>query len=238
MRCLVFDSGPIISLTMNDLLWILEQLKSRFKGEFYIAKAVKEELIDRPFDTKKFKFEALQVLQYVSKDVLKVVDSENIKSEAIELLELANHCFMAKGEYIKIVHFGEMEALAAALLLNAEALVVDERTTRYLIDKPEMLVRRMEEKLQTHVEVERQNLEEWKKKVKGVNVIRSVELVTIAYEQGLLDLYITEKEKGILPDIKKNLLESALWTVKLNGCAVSENEIEDIMRFEGATKAS
>jgi predicted nucleic acid-binding protein len=232
MRCLVFDAGPIISLTMNNLLWLLEQLKSRYVGEFYISRTVKDELIDRPLQTKKFKFEALQVLQYVTNDVLKVVGDDNIKEKAIQLLELANHSFMARGQYVNIVHFGEMEALAAALLLHADALVVDERTTRYLIDKPEMLVKRMEQKLHTHVEIDRLSLQRLKELVKGIKVIRSVELVAVAFEKGLLDLYITEKEKGMMPDIRKNLLESVLWTVKLNGCAVAESEINDILRFE------
>jgi predicted nucleic acid-binding protein len=232
MRCLVFDAGPIISLTMNNLLWLLEQLKSRYVGEFYISRTVKDELIDRPLQTKKFKFEALQVLQYVTNDVLKVVGDDNIKEKAIQLLELANHSFMARGQYVNIVHFGEMEALAAALLLHADALVVDERTTRYLIDKPEMLVKRMEQKLHTHVEIDRLSLQRLKELVKGIKVIRSVELVAVAFEKGLLDLYITEKEKGMMPDIRKDLLESVLWTVKLNGCAVAESEINDILRFE------
>ena len=43
----------------------------------------------------------------------------------------------------------------------------------------------------------------------------------------MLDNYITK-----LPDARKNLLESVLWGVKLNGCAVSKEEIENIVRLE------
>ncbi len=234
MRCMVFDAGPIISLTMNDLVWTLEQLKSKFGGEFYISRAVKEELVDKPFNTKRFKFEALQVLRYITKDVIKVVGNDEIKAKAEYLLDLANHCFMAKGQFITLVHYGEMEALAAAILLKAVALVVDERTLRYLIDKPEMLCGRMRHKLHTRVEIDKQNMQRFRSEVDGLRVIRSVELITIAYEQGLLDLYITDKEKKILPDIRKNLLDSTLWAVKLNGCAVSEDEINQIVKFETA----
>ena len=60
-----------------------------------------------------------------------------------------------------------------------------------------------------------------------MKVIRSVELVTVAYENGILDRFITK-----IPDAKKNLLESVLWGVKLNGCAVSKDEIEQIIRIE------
>ena len=66
MKCLVFDSGPIISLTTNNLLWILEPLKNKFKGRFVITEGVRKELIDKPLTTKKFKFEALHCLLYTS----------------------------------------------------------------------------------------------------------------------------------------------------------------------------
>jgi hypothetical protein len=62
-------------------------------------------------------------------------------------------------------------------------------------------------------------------------VIRSTELVTIAYEKGLLDR-LTENAKKIVPDINKAVLEGALWGVKLNGCSVKEDEITDILKME------
>ncbi|KHO51294.1 MAG: hypothetical protein QT04_C0044G0003 [archaeon GW2011_AR11] len=58
MKALVFDSGPIISLTLNGLLWMLRPLKQRFKGDFCITKAVYGEIISYPLHTKKFKLEA------------------------------------------------------------------------------------------------------------------------------------------------------------------------------------
>ena len=61
MKSLVFDAGPVISLATNSLLFILEPLKKEFNGKFYITESVKSELVDRPFEIKKFKFEAIQV---------------------------------------------------------------------------------------------------------------------------------------------------------------------------------
>ena len=51
MKSIVFDAGGIISLTINDLLWLLEPLKKRFKGDFYISKAIKKEIVDKPLTT-------------------------------------------------------------------------------------------------------------------------------------------------------------------------------------------
>ena len=59
---------------MNNLLWLLEPLKKLSKAKFYITKLVKEELVDTPLNkTKKFKFEALQVLHYIENGTLEVI---------------------------------------------------------------------------------------------------------------------------------------------------------------------
>ena len=40
MKSLVFDAGPVISLTTNNLLWLLDVLKGDYEGEFYIPEGV------------------------------------------------------------------------------------------------------------------------------------------------------------------------------------------------------
>src|SRR3989344_2880138 len=115
MKSVVFDTGPIISLVTNNLLWLLEPLKKEFRGEFYITKAVERELVEKPLGTKRFKFEALQVLQHIRNKALKIVSNKKIKSKTMDLLELANNSFRAHNEWIRIVNFTEMEAVAACL---------------------------------------------------------------------------------------------------------------------------
>ena len=227
MKSIVFDSGPIISLTTNNLLWLLESLKGKFKGDFIITEAVKKELIERPLETKRFKFEALQVLNYVNSGVLKIYQEDLIHKKTLELLELANTCFRAKGNFMRIVHFAEISSIAACLMLNADAMVVDERTTRQLIESPERLIKILNRRLHTKIEVNRDNLARFRKETKNVKLIRSSELVAIAYELGLLNKYLPK-----ISDPKRTLLESVLWGVKLNGCAISEREINEILRLE------
>src|SRR3989338_11027993 len=98
MRALVFYSGPVISLAMNNLLWLMEPLKKRFWGEFCIPEAVKLELVDEPLQTKKFKFEALQVQELISNRVLEGVEDASTKDETLSLLGIANSCFRAGGQ--------------------------------------------------------------------------------------------------------------------------------------------
>jgi len=229
MRKIVFDTGPIISLALNNLLWLLEPLKKQSKAKFIITDAVKRELIDRPLNIKRFKFEALQTMQYLRSKTIEVVSSSKTDNLTTELLELANHCYKAKGEWIKILQYAEVQSLAYCLLENVDVMVVDERTTRLLIEDSEKLQKILKHKLRTDVSANRDNIKRFHNKVKGIRMIRSVELVVMAYELGLLDKYMPDTDKP-----KRLLLDSVLWGLKLNGCSVSNREIEQIIKIEKA----
>ena len=227
MKSLIFDAGPIISLTTNNLLWLLEPLKKEFNGNFYITAAVKRELVNRPLETKKFKFEAIQIERLIENGILEIIDNNFVMQETPSLLNMSNEIFKAYDNYIKIVHFAEISVIAAAINLNADAVVIDEKTTRALIENPRRIVEILRKTLHTPIIINENNLKEFRNAVKGIKTIRSIELVTVAYEHGILDGYITK-----IPDAKKHLLESVLWGVKLNGCAVSKEEIEQIVKLE------
>jgi len=227
MKSLIFDAGPIISLATNNLLWILEPLKNKFDGKFYLTDAVKRELVDRPLETKKFKFEAIQVEKLIENGVLEVMDNNFIRENTPKLLDIANEIFKAYSHYMSIVHYAEISVIVAAINLNADAIVLDEKTTRFLIENPKMIIEILKKTLHTPISINESNLKEFKNIVRDIRTIRSIELVTMAYEHGLLDSYVAK-----IPDARKNLLESVLWGVKLNGCAVSKDEIEQIVRIE------
>ena len=93
---------------MNNLLWLIKPLRKLFKGEFLIPESVKSEIVDKPFETKRFKFEALQVQEYLSDKTLKVLPDSNHRKEATELLNLANSCFTSNGKPLSIVHYAEI----------------------------------------------------------------------------------------------------------------------------------
>ncbi|MFH1849700.1 MAG: hypothetical protein ABH879_05940 [archaeon] len=226
MKSLVFDAGPVISLGTNNLFWILDPLKKRFGGQFWITPSVKNELVDRPLNTKKYEFEALQVLSLIRKRTLAVVERQDIIDRRNVLLDYANSIYIAKGHEIKILHSGEMESLAAAKILGSDAMVVDERTLRYLIEKPQRLRDRLENKLHTQVTINIKTLKDFTNNVGDVKLIRSTELVTVAFQLGLLDYFLAE-----IPNAKRRLLHSVLWGVKLRGCAISRSEIRTILNL-------
>lgn len=228
MKYLVFDAGPIITLTMNNMLWILRDLKKKFQGEFIIPESIKYELIDKPIEGKKFKFEALHTLTYLKNRTLKVY-AKHIREDTNKLAEIINHIFYAREQNLNIVQLGEVETIAVALKIDAFAVVIDERTMRLLIESPDILHKILQKKLRTKVTCDKKKLNELKQLTRNLKVIRSVDIATRAFELGLLDRYLPHD----MANPKKELLTAMLWGLKLDGCSISQEEIDDIVSIEG-----
>jgi len=215
MKTLIFDSGPLINLLMNCFIYILEDLKKEFNGEFIITKEVKKEIIDRPLNIKRFKLGALRLKELFNKEIIKHADItpeqvNELRIKRDKLMQLANTTFKTKGKYVHLIDRGEAAALALSQMLNNAPLVIDERTTRMLCEDPEKLRRLMEKKLHTLIKSKKENY----KFFKDFKIIRSTELIYIAYKKGLFHLK------------NKSILEAALYGLKFKGCSISDQEIE------------
>jgi len=227
-KTIVFDTGPVITMAMTNLLSLLPRLKEKFGGDFLIPSAVESELISRPLGTRSHKLEAFQVYPYIHDGTLQVIDTELLHKKTSELSAIANNIYWAQGTPIQVVQEGELEALALILIVGASTMVVDERTMRYLIETPSKLLDRLEYKLHTKVTVNKADLERFRAIVKGIHTIRSVELLTYAFESGLFshELEITNS----LPHNKSDFYEGMLWGLKYAGCGVSDYEIDDLLK--------
>jgi len=213
-KALIFDSGSIITLALNNLLYTLEPLKKAFGGEFYIPGAVKKEIIDKPLKIKRFMLEALTIKSLINKKILTLVDNEQLKKETKRIIDVANKTFKTQGEYIRLLHEGETSCLALFNLIDTKkkAIVIDERTTRMLCEAPENLRKLFEKKLHKKVKTERINYDFFRK----FKIIRSSELAFIAYKKGIIKLPANSRES----------LRAILYATKYKGCAISNTEIE------------
>ena len=128
------------------------------------------------------------------------------------------------------MHFAEMEVISCAKFVKAEAIVIDERTTRKLIEDPEGHVRYLERKLGTKITIDMEKFQQMKEELKNLRVIRSIELAVISFELGLYKEFTDAKFKQV--DLNKAILEGVLWGIKLNGCSVREDEINEIINLE------
>ncbi len=218
MKYLIFDAGPLISLTMNGMLPILEKLKKEFNGEFIMTPQVKKEVVDKPMHITKYKFEAIRIKNLIEKGVIKM-SSHYIKDDLIEMetnkmMKTINSSFKTKYEKINLVHGGEVSCLAFAKLCKKEnAIVTDERTIRMLIEAPKNLEKLMERKLSAEITIDHKKLFN----LFGFKFIRSSELIYIAYKKNLLGFKKT-----------KEVLEAMLYALKFKGTAVSSKEIDEI----------
>ncbi len=219
MKALVFDSSTIISLAMNNLLWILKPLKKQFKGEFYIPNEVKAETVDRALNIKRFKFEAIQIQNEIKEGTIKIYP-ENLHQEVEELSSLVNKIFRSHGKPIKVIDEGEVAALVLFKRLDAEAVVIDERTTRLLLESPKQIAKILRKKMGRKIDIDGKSLHAFHSEFGDVNVLRSVELGVVAYELNLFKKYKT---------VDKELLDAVLWGLRLKGCAISTQEIQEIL---------
>lgn len=213
MKALIFDSSAIISLALNDLLFILKPLKNIFGGEFYITEQIKYELIDYSLTIKKFKLEALMIKKLIDEGIIKIKSDSFIEKQTKMFLNIANNTFKVNGEGIKIIHEGEASCLSLYNFLPTEkkAIVTDERTMRMLCENPKNLHKLLEKKNHRSIQANEMNYNFFKK----FKIIRSAELAYIAYKHSIISLPIKSKEA----------IEAILYALKYKGCAISHNEI-------------
>lgn len=223
MKYLIFDAGPIISLTMNGMLGILEKLKEVGDVEFVLPPRVVNEVVDRPMRIKKYKLEALQVQNLIDKGVFKVstdiIAQNKMDKEVKRIMKVVNGVLRttSTGEKIKIIHDGEVGCLAFASLCGCDNVIVtDERTTRMLFEAPENLEEMMERKLHMPLDANLDLLKE----LGNFKFIRSAELLFVAYKKGLIGM-----KKN------KDLLDALLYGVKFKGAAISSGEIEEMKKL-------
>lgn len=223
-KVLILDSGPLINLSMNGLLYILENLRKSFDGKFLITKNVKEEVYDRPLKIKRFELEALRIEELLNLKILELPQSVGINEneldrETKEIMNIANYSFKAEGQWINIISPAETSCLALSSLLTKKGIdniiAIDERTARILSEKPENLEKLMSNKLHKRVTLENQNI----KKLEKLRFIRSSELVYVAYKKGLA------RVKG------KKALEALIYATKFKGASISWDEVDALRKM-------
>lgn len=223
-KAIIFDAGPLISLSMNGLLPELIKLKEIFDGKFIITKEVKYEIVDHPIKIKRFELDALNIQRLLDKKILELpttfkIDKKEITKNAQEFMNIANSAFKETNKEIHLVELGESSCLALSKLLTEKGIeniiTIDERTMRVLCEKPENLRKLLEKKLHTKISYDKEKL----KYFQEFKVIRSSELIYIAYKKNITKL------SG------KRSLEAYLYALKFKGCSISQEEINEIVNL-------
>jgi hypothetical protein len=224
-KVLILDSGPLISFAMNGLLEEFKELKKIFNGKFIITEDVKHEVIDKPLTIKRFELEALKIKELLELKVLEMpsvlgISDSDIEKKTREIDDISNSMMKNSERNVHLIDSGEASCLALSRILLDKGvknvIAVDERTTRMLAEKPDNLMKLLGEKLHTKILFDRTNY----KIFSGMKIIRSTELIYVAYKKGIIKL----KDPMVL--------DALLYALKFKGCSISDDEIAEIKRMK------
>lgn len=215
----VCDASSLISLADSCFVPLLYSLRERMGGPFLLPRGVRFECIDRPLKSKEYSLAAVRLERAERDGVLKTVDF-SVESEAEEIMWLANNLFFVHDRPLKLLHLGESEMLAVARKLGVPNLLVDERTTRVLVEAPLDLKRHFESEFHSSVMVNDKYLRDFQSLTRGMVFFRSCELLAAGFEQGFFVEY---------GELERQALEAAFYAIKYNGCSVSFQEISQFL---------
>jgi predicted nucleic acid-binding protein len=224
-KTIIVDSSSLITISDNCLIKIIKNLSEMKKLNFTIPESVYEESVINPLKIKQYELNAIRIKDAVEEGYIKVKKSTSeIKSLMQYINNISSEICLANGKPLKLIQKGETEALALAKSSGAKIVMVDERTTRMLVEEPFNMHDFLEKRHHKQITINPQAAREFTAMFSGLKIIRSVELIAFAYECGAME---SEVKKS------KEALEASLWAAKYAGCAVSETEIKSYLNEVG-----
>lgn len=224
-KALIFDSGGLITFSMNGIEELFEKLKREFGGRFFITREVAREVIERPLNNKMFELGALKIKKMLDDGIFELpevlgIDSGFLHKKTAEVMKDANSSFFIGGKNLEIIQEGESSCLALYLILKSKgiesAIVVDERTTRMMGENPENLRKLFERKFHNKVSLDENKV----KPFREILFLRSSELVYIAWKKKLVDFK------------DSRALDALLYATKFKGAAISKEEIDELKKLK------
>ena len=218
MKEVFCDSSSLISLTDACIIDTLYFLHDNYGVRFMAPPSIKMESVSNPLskEIREYYASARRIEKLIDDKILELTEPE--EEETKKLLDIANNLFFVGWHPLELIHYGETEMIAAAKAHKKNIILVDERTTRMLIESPMLLKEHMEMEFKTNVMIERNNMIKFSNYTKGIESIRSSEIAILAYEHGYFDKYGQKK---------KRMIEAVLYELKYSGCAIHMSEIED-----------
>ncbi len=204
---IICDSSTLISLAETCNLGVLYLLNEN-RVEFSVTKKVKEEIIENPERIKKYAYSALKLEKCFDDGVIKEVNEDEQKTTS--LTRKLNGFFEINGRALNIVQEGEISCITVYKDLKFDAFAVDEKTTRLLIEDPELLMREMEKEYGEKITLRKPDFFK-------IQVLRSTELLYFAFRKGYLKEFKNPKK----------VLNAGLQALKYAGCSISEEELSE-----------
>ncbi|MFH0922848.1 MAG: hypothetical protein V1811_02200 [Candidatus Micrarchaeota archaeon] len=216
MVSLTCDSSSLIALAETCNLGVLGFLSKEAGASFLIPPFVKDEIISRPLKAREHAFSALRLRKQLDDGFLRISSSPSIMRDTHEVLNAANTLFRVRGKHLKLLHDGEAQALALFKSAKVDALLVDEKTLRLLIESPKTLAVKIEGEYDETVEIDEKSANKLKKYTRGVFVMRSSELLAVAFKKGFFDSFGSGSQ---------DVFQAAVFALRKAGCSLTNNEL-------------
>ncbi|HIH09207.1 MAG TPA: hypothetical protein HA254_00900 [Candidatus Diapherotrites archaeon] len=217
-KSFVLDSSSIITIADNCFIRVLRHLSEKEGIEFIIPASVYAESVTTPLAIKRFEFSAVRIRDAVEDGYIRVAGTTPALEGRINEIESHTRDLCScSGRRIILLQRGEIETLALLKELGSDVLVIDERTTRMLLEEPSALGNFLRKRHRCDVKLDRDSLSYFRRGFGNIKVFRSVELISLAYEDGSFEKEVHKSRQA---------LEAALYAAKFAGCSVSFEEIK------------
>ncbi|MBI4044237.1 MAG: hypothetical protein HY392_00845 [Candidatus Diapherotrites archaeon] len=222
MKKLVFDASSIISLSEKCFINIIGKLAEEKKAGFFMPESVFFETVTHPMKIRRFELNAFRIQSAINNNWFTAVKPGTETARTLQAtMKIAQNLCYADGQPIQIMHRGELEALALLKEMNADALVIDERTTRMLLEEPQNLRSLLEFRHRKKIRFDEKKLLEFRRLFGGTRIFRSSEMLALAYEQNCFGKELEHSRAS---------LKAALFSVKYAGCAITHSEINEYLK--------
>ncbi len=219
---IVCDSSALISLADTCNISSLNFLSQRGLN-FIVTPAVRAEIVSRPLTIRKYAFSAVRLQKSLAEGSLKLISSHTLNEQTKKILEVANSLIYVANKPLDLIQLGEAECLAIFASASAKALLIDEKTTRMLIESPMQLKDTIESEYRQKATVDKSRLEEFSKLTQGITCLRSSELLAFALKQGFFDEYGQNKREAFV---------AAVYSLREAGCGLTSAEIVEYEKME------
>ena len=237
-QSIVCDSSSLISLTDSCFIHIIYFLKKKYSGRFIIPPSVEKECVEQPMHIRNYALHAIRLKRAIAENMIDVVEAkfERIlpavesadstqkatpQQGAEEIKFIANNIFHVEGTPLRLLHAGEADVLALALELGVDNILMDERTTRMLVEDPESLRQHLEHELGRQIGINDAQLSAFSRATRRLRFFRSTELLLLAHEKGYFSDY---------GELERDAVEASLYKLKYSGCAIGFEEIGEYAR--------
>ncbi|MFA5930439.1 MAG: hypothetical protein WC861_06165 [Candidatus Micrarchaeia archaeon] len=237
-QSIVCDSSSLISLTDSCFVHAIYFLKKKFGGKFIIPPSVERECVEQPMHIRNYALHAIRLKRAIAENMIDVVEAKGQPEAAPkgkmaladkgatdrgaeEIRFIANNIFSAEGTPLKLLHAGEADVLALALELGVDNILMDERTTRMLVEDPEALRQHLESELGRQIGINDEKMSAFSRATRRLRFFRSTELLLLAYEKGYFADY---------GELEREAVEASLYKLKYSGCAIGFGEIGEYAR--------